>query len=97
VSADLWIRKRWSRWLREHRLGAKMSKLQLATEVGCDPALLTLMERDGHVPRREKVRGIGRVFGCVAEAELSAGYLPASASRSDQERIWRGCLAAVVE
>lgn len=97
ASAEVWIRRRWLAYVRSNRLELSISRCELATRAGVDPALITLIERDGHIPRRHNVRALGKVFGDVARTELAAGYLPAAEEKRESDRLWRGCLAVVAK
>ena len=66
----------WGSWVRDQRKAAKMGKRDLAQACDVDPSLITLIERDGHVPRRPVALRIGEAFGSPELGLVMAGYVP---------------------
>lgn len=73
----------WAKVLKYHRCRLNLTSKKLAQKAGIDPSYITLMERGGHIPRREKVIALARAMEMDADALLlAAGYVPDSAERS---------------
>lgn len=53
-----------------------MRRRDLAFHCDVDPSLITLIERDGHVPRRPVALKIGETFGNPELGLVMAGYVP---------------------
>lgn len=68
--------KEWAFWCKERRKQRRLTRRELAKIVKIDPSYVTLIERDGYIPLRDKVQAIGRVFGDEQAACLLAGLLP---------------------
>lgn len=67
----------WAAFVRQARRRLRLRQRGLAARAGVDPSYITLIERDGCVPRREKVVEIARALGVdVDQALLIAGYAP---------------------
>ena len=70
-------RTNWGEYFNGLRTERKLTRRAASKMFGVDPALITLIERDGHIPRRKIVIAIAR--GLKADLEetlLHAGYLP---------------------
>jgi hypothetical protein len=64
-----------------------MTRRELARLACVDPSLMTIIERDGHIPRRDIVSAIGAALLVNHElALIVAGYLP-DTMRNHAERI----------
>jgi transcriptional regulator with XRE-family HTH domain len=69
--------KLWSNYVKEKRKGKHLTRRKLAELSKVDPSYLTLIERDGFVPRKDKVAKIARALDCdIDECMLTAGYAP---------------------
>lgn len=66
---------RWSKFIRDARVSKGWTRKVLAQAVPCDASLITLIERDGHIPRRDMAENIGQALGLPLEAVAAAGYL----------------------
>jgi len=67
----------WSNYVKEKRKGKHLTRRKLAELAKVDPSYLTLIERDGFVPRKDKVVRLARAMGCdIDECLLTAGYAP---------------------
>ncbi len=65
----------WGQLVRDRRKARQLSRRELARIVGCDPSYVTLIERDGYVPRRHIVEALARALGAEQETMLlAAGY-----------------------
>ncbi|MBQ7567195.1 helix-turn-helix domain-containing protein [bacterium] len=69
--------RQWANTIKFHRQRLKLTSRKLAQKAGIDPSYITLMERDGCVPRREKVQALAEALEINADALLLvAGYAP---------------------
>lgn len=67
----------WSQFVQSERKAKGLTRRRLAEMAGIDPSYVTLIERDGYVPRKEKVRSLAQALGVsLDQALLSAGYAP---------------------
>lgn len=66
---------RWAAFVTKHRKAKDWTRRQLAFAANVDPSLITLVERDGHIPLRERVQSIGRALGSLNGAVEAAGLL----------------------
>lgn len=67
----------WANYVKEKRKGKHLTRRKLAELSRVDPSYLTLIERDGFVPRKDKVAKLARAMGCdIDECLLTAGYAP---------------------
>ncbi len=74
----------WANYIKEKRKLKKLTRRQLAILTKVDPSYLTLIERDGYVPRRDKVLGFASVLDIdPGEMLLMAGYAPYIDSSSE--------------
>ncbi|MDO5297570.1 MAG: helix-turn-helix transcriptional regulator [bacterium] len=69
--------KTWSEVIKFHRHRLHLTSRSLAQKAGIDPSYITLMERDGHIPSREKVVALAHALQIEPSALLlAAGYSP---------------------
>lgn len=70
------MRKRsWGIFVKEKRKAKQMTRRRLAELAKLDPSYVTLIERDGYVPRQDKVVGIAEALVIdPTECLLAAGY-----------------------
>jgi len=67
----------WANYIKEKRKAKKLTRRRLASLVKIDPSYITLIERDGFVPRRDKVLSFASVLDVDSdEMLLMAGYAP---------------------
>lgn len=67
--------KRWGRYVREIRIRRGLTARQLAEKADRDPSYITLIERDGYVPKLATVERLGRALGADHDYFLGqAGY-----------------------
>lgn len=67
----------WANYVKEKRKVKHLTRRKLAEMAKVDPSYLTLIERDGFVPRRDKVIRLARALDCdTDECLLTAGYAP---------------------
>lgn len=66
----------WAKHVRENRKARQMTRRALAFKADIDPSYLTLIERDGYVPRKNHIKRIGLIFGDVGAALLVCGHVP---------------------
>lgn len=70
--------KLWANYIREKRKSKHLTRRKLAEISTVDPSYLTLIERDGFVPRKDKVKKLAKALDLdVDECLLTAGYAPA--------------------
>ena len=70
-------KQKWSEFIRSHRIKQSLTSRRLAELIGVDPSYITLMERNGCVPKREKVIALGRALRLNTDILLIvAGYAP---------------------
>lgn len=67
----------WANYIKDKRKKKKLTRRKLAELAKVDPSYLTLIERDGYIPRRDKITS----FAAALEAEsnemfIMAGYIP---------------------
>ncbi len=67
----------WANYVKEKRKSKNFTRRQLAMLAKIDPSYMTLIERDGFVPKRDKVISLASVVDCdPGEMLLMAGYSP---------------------
>lgn len=67
----------WANHVKERRKALGLTRRRLAELAGIDPSYVTLIERDGYVPRKDKVHDIARAIEAdVDHTLLVAGYAP---------------------
>lgn len=66
----------WARYTSSARKAKGLTRRQVARAAKVDASYVTLMERDGYIPKREKVERIGLVLSSTDEALVAAGMLP---------------------
>ena len=66
----------WARYTSSARKAKGLTRRQVARAAKVDASYVTLMERDGYIPKREKVERIGLVLSSTDEALMAAGMLP---------------------
>ena len=67
----------WANYVRDRRKACQMTRRKLAELAKIDPSYVTLIERDGYVPRKDKVLEIARAIQADADHTLLvAGYAP---------------------
>lgn len=65
----------WAAFVRNKRKLRRLTRRRMAEYAGIDPSYVTLIERDGYVPRRDKVLAIARALNQdETETLLVAGY-----------------------
>lgn len=67
---------RWGTYVARKRAQLGLTRRQLAMQARMDASYLTLIERDGTIPTREKVDALGKIFGDRNAALLMAGFAP---------------------
>lgn len=74
----------WANYIRRARNFHGLANHELAARAGIDPSYITLIERDGYVPRRDKVLVLAKALGLqTQEALLIAGYAPTDIAVND--------------
>lgn len=67
----------WANYVRDKRKARGLTRRKLAELASIDPSYVTLIERDGYVPRKDKVLEIARaVEADMDHTLLVAGYAP---------------------
>ena len=67
----------WANYVRDRRKARQLTRRKLAELANIDPSYVTLIERDGYVPRKDKVLEIARAIQAdVDHTLLVAGYAP---------------------
>ena len=67
----------WANYMRDKRRAKNFTRRHLASLAKVDPSYLTLIERDGCVPRRDKVLSFSEILSVDPdEMLLMAGYAP---------------------
>ncbi len=67
----------WANYIKEKRKKKRLTRRKLAELAEVDPSYLTLIERDGFVPRKDKVVKLAKALECdIDECLLTAGYAP---------------------
>ena len=67
----------WANYIKEKRKEKHFTRRQLAGLAKIDPSYVTLIERDGFIPKRDKVISLASVMDAdVGEMLLMAGYSP---------------------
>jgi len=67
----------WADFIRENRKAKSLTRRQFAELTNLDPSYVTLIERDGYVPRKEKVLQLAEALGVNTDhCLLMAGYAP---------------------
>lgn len=72
----------WAKLVRENRKARGYNRRELAKVAFVDPSLITLIERDGHVPRRNVIESLAAAL--IVDCDLAllvAGYAPASIAK----------------
>lgn len=86
-------KRKWGHWVQRKRKAKDLTRRDLAELASIDPSYMTLIERDGFVPRRDTVERIGAALYLRDEAMFRAGYLPDS---YDPEQVQAGLEAGKV-
>lgn len=74
----------WAIYLSEQRHKKKYKRNQLAELCGVDPSYITLIERDGYVPKNEIIVSLSKALECdVDKSLIIAGYAPKTVSVSE--------------
>ncbi len=69
--------KEWAKYVQDNRKSQNLTRRKLADLANIDPSYVTLIERDGYVPRKNKVIDIANALKAdVDHALLIAGYAP---------------------
>lgn len=72
----------WSALVVALRQKNKLTARQVAETAGIDPSYVTKIEREGLVPRRDKVEALAKALNAEADGLLiAAGYAPKSLSQ----------------
>jgi transcriptional regulator with XRE-family HTH domain len=67
----------WANYVKDKRKARGLTRRKLAELAGIDPSYVTLIERDGYVPRKDKVLEVARALEVdVDHTLLVAGYAP---------------------
>lgn len=67
----------WANYVRDRRKARQLTRRKLAELAKIDPSYVTLIERDGYVPRKDKVLEIAKAIQAdVDRTLLIAGYAP---------------------
>lgn len=67
----------WANYVKDRRKARQLTRRKLAELAKIDPSYVTLIERDGYVPRKDKVLEIARAIQAdVDRTLLVAGYAP---------------------
>ncbi|MBI3929305.1 MAG: helix-turn-helix transcriptional regulator [Armatimonadetes bacterium] len=67
----------WANYVRDRRKARQLTRRKLAELAKIDPSYVTLIERDGYVPRKDKVLEIAKAIQAdVDRTLLVAGYAP---------------------
>lgn len=78
----------WSKFIRESRLAKDWTRKELAFAANCDASLITLIERDGHIPMRTTVEKLGNAIGDQEAAIAAAGLLDKPTDLKRGQRQW---------
>jgi len=74
----------WANYVRDKRKAKHLTRRKLAELAKIDPSYVTLIERDGYVPRKDKVLELARALEAdVDHTLLVAGYAPERVSLKD--------------
>lgn len=74
----------WATYVKEKRKARHLTRRKLAELAKIDPSYVTLIERDGYVPRKDKVLELARALEVdVDHTLLVAGYAPEKVSLKD--------------
>ncbi|NDD28315.1 MAG: XRE family transcriptional regulator [Proteobacteria bacterium] len=74
----------WATYVKEKRKTRHLTRRKLAELAKIDPSYVTLIERDGYVPRKDKVLELARALEVdVDHTLLVAGYAPEKVSLKD--------------
>lgn len=74
----------WANYVRDKRKACHLTRRKLAELAKIDPSYVTLIERDGYVPRKDKVLELARALEVdVDHTLLVAGYAPEKVSLRD--------------
>lgn len=69
----------WANFIKEKRKLKHLTRRKLAELAKIDPSYVTLIERDGYIPRKDKVQDIARALEVDSnQILLMAGYAPDS-------------------
>lgn len=69
----------WASFIKEKRKLKHLTRRKLAELAKIDPSYVTLIERDGYIPRKDKVQDIARALEVDSnQILLMAGYAPDS-------------------
>lgn len=74
----------WASYVKEKRKTRRLTSRKLAEIAKIDPSYITLIERDGYIPRKDKVIDIGKALE-VDENQIliMAGYAPLGVHAKD--------------
>lgn len=74
----------WANYVKEKRKAKHLTRRKLAELAKIDPSYVTLIERDGYVPRKDKVLELAKALEVdVDHTLLVAGYAPEKVSLKD--------------
>lgn len=74
----------WANYIKDKRKARHLTRRKLAELAKIDPSYVTLIERDGYVPRKDKVLELARALEAdVDHTLLVAGYAPEKISLKD--------------
>lgn len=71
----------WAAWVKDHRKALRMTRREMAAQSLCDPSYVTLIERDGYVPRKDVAKRIAAVLKAETEGLVVAGFVPQGVSK----------------
>ncbi len=75
----------WGKWVKDKRNAQILTRKELADLAQMDASYITLIERDGYVPRRPFVTRIGMALGDANGALVAAGFIPPEMSSRIRE------------
>lgn len=82
--------QKWAKFLKEKQRSSELTGRELAQLAAINESYLTLMKRDGYVPKRHIAARIGLAFGCPDEVLIACGYLPPSLKPEEIAGFLRG-------
>jgi len=88
-----WPGDEWAAFVSQGRARLRLSRRELALQVGVDPSAVTLWI-NGHIPRRATVHRVGILFCDLPGAYAAAGYV---LSKAQAQSWWRSQMRALSE
>jgi transcriptional regulator with XRE-family HTH domain len=78
----------WANYVKDKRKAKHLTRRKLAELAKIDPSYVTLIERDGYVPRKDKVLELARALEVdIDRTLLVAGYAPEKSFKDILERL----------